>query len=61
MAAIANVYAGGSGEALLRAEDPAESLVLQVVAVESARLERTREVRLARLIAQHVGKALGGK
>lgn len=57
LAAMANIYAGGSGLALLSAEDPAVSVALQAVAVESAELALERDKRLARYTAA----ALAGK
>lgn len=60
MAALANVYAGGTGWAVLTDDDPFVSQVRQAVAVESAKMAKTQEERLAKLIAYHVAKALGG-
>lgn len=51
MAAMANVYAGGSGLALLEADDPARSIALQAVAALSAEMALERDKRLARMFA----------
>lgn len=57
IAALANVYAGGTGLELLTTEDPGRSVALQAVAIESAELAVERDKALARRIAA----ALAGK
>jgi hypothetical protein len=61
IAAIADVYAGGGGTALLEERDPGRSLVLQAKALRAAEVSRRRDDRLAALIAHKVARALAGK
>jgi hypothetical protein len=61
LAALADVYGGGTGLRLLTATDPAESVVLQAKAIAAAELARRRDERLARMIANGVARTLGGR
>lgn len=55
LAALADVYGGGTGHLVLAA-DPATSLVYQAKALAAAELARVRDQRLAALIANEIAK-----